>query len=141
MPTSPLSPKLTELRSSLESVNNSLFKIILQRRELVTAIQGLKSSPGDIWVAYDSVREKELFKRFKVELRALEVKELFAFSLLMESHAWAPKNYPEWSEGVHVTTFPLEAHHRINPLILEVTHPDLFECLSLRPSFNFLRES
>ena len=141
MPTSPLSPKLTELRESLENVNNSLFKLFKQRRELVEAIQSLKSSPGDMWAAYDSVREKDLFKRLEAKLRALDLKELLAFSLLMEGHAKSPQNYPAWSEGVHLSGSSQEVHHQINPLLLKTVRPDLFESLSLRPSFIFLRDS
>lgn len=140
---SPLSPALTSLeslRDSLQDNNLKLFEIFSLRQELVAAIQKHKTEMRGEWKHYDPTRENLLFAKMRSELSRLSLRELAAFSLLMEAHAGAPANYPAWSEGRHLLELPLQEHQRINPLIVKFCLPEHFRALALAPAFAFLRD-
>ena len=139
MPTSPTSLALTELRVALDQVNQQWLSLVQRRRELVGQIQAAKQKNS--LPTFDHSREASLFAASAVVLAPLHLKELLAFSLLMEAHAGSPENYPAWSEGVHLTELPLKDFHRINPVLLKLVRPELFQTLQIAPDFAFLRDS
>lgn len=141
MPTSPLSPTLKQLREALGGINSELFELLQRRRDVVDQIQSLKPMAPAGWASFDAQREADFFQSMHDELMALSMKELLAFSLIMESHAGSPARYPAWSEGVHLLEIPAQDFHRINPLLLKEVHPEVVKGLRLRPSFGFLYDS
>lgn len=104
-------------------------------------IQGQKESSGR-FSHYDPDREKEIFTRFTSELKNCSIKELLAFSLLMEDHAMAmaPGSYPAWSQYIHVASPKREMVEMINPLMLKISHPNFFNPLVLSSEFAFLKD-
>lgn len=142
MPTSHSShstTKISELRSELLELNHRLLDLFQERGVLVEKIQAAKTQSSSPFPAYDAAREKELFALLGPKLEVCDRREQLAFSLLMESHACAPKDYPAWSEGVHLLEVPSRIEHRMNPLLLKLLSPDSFATLRLAPEFSFLR--
>jgi chorismate mutase len=127
--------KLSQLREALAQSNSELFLTIAERRQITVLIQDIKTGPR-----YDPERELELFKNSQSDLKHLSIKELLAFSLIMEDQAMAmaPGSYPSWSLGNHLTAKTGELSEMINPLLLKVAHPSLFSKLTLTAEFKFL---
>ncbi len=142
MPTSHSSHSTTtisELRLELLDLNHRLLDLYRDRGLLVKKIQQAKTNNTFPFPAYDAAREKELFALLQPKLELCDAREQLAFSLLMESHASAPVDYPAWSEGVHLLEVPQRIEHRMNPLMLKLLRPDTFAALGLTPEFSFLR--
>lgn len=142
MPTSHSShstTKISELRAELLELNQRLLGLIQERGMLVEKIQAAKTQSPSSFPAYDAAREKDLFTILRSKLELCDRREQLAFSLLMESHACAPTEYPAWSEGVHLLEAPSRTEHRMNPLLLKLLSPDSFATLRLAPEFSFLR--
>lgn len=133
--------ELTQLREALAQLNSELFLTIAERRSLTVKIQELKGESGR-FSHYDPDREKELFVLFLKELETLSIKELLAFSLVMEDHATAlaPGSYPQWSARSHLSSQSAELFEMINPLMLKIARPDFFSRLSLQKEFIFLND-
>jgi chorismate mutase len=133
--------ELARLREALAQLNSEFFLTIKERRALTVRIQEFKESNGH-YAHYDPDREKELFLKLKPELKVLTLKELLAFSLVMEDHAtaMAPGSYPSWSHRAHLSRPQNELFEMINPLILKVCWPEFFERLSLTQDFGFLKD-
>jgi hypothetical protein len=112
--------------------------MISERRAISLKVQELKNGSGR-YSHFDPEREKALFERLKDEVKGLTLKELLAFSLIMEDQAMAmaPGSYPTWSSGIHLTEPSTELFAMINPLLLKTSHPDLFSRLKLNPNFSF----
>jgi chorismate mutase len=132
---------LAQFRERLAQLNSELFLTVKERRNLCIKIQGLKSSAGT-YGAYDPDREKELFSVMQEQFKELSLKELLAFSLVMEDQAMAmaPGSYPSWSQHVHLNGPSHELVAMINPLLLKQRSPELFKKLTLSPEFNFLKD-
>lgn len=130
---------LQELRSELDGINQQLIDLVKVRRNVVTQIQKQKPRHGGSFASYDSEREWSLFVRLKPQLEQLTLKELLAFSLLMEEQAGAPVRYPEWSETIHLVSNANAIEHRLNPLLVKLLWPAQFEALNLSAQFSFLR--
>jgi chorismate mutase len=132
---------LEQLREALLQTNSEFFFTLSERRKLCIAIQELKGATGR-FSHYDPEREKIVFTHFKTQLATLSLRELLAFSLVMEDHAlaMAPGSYPNWSQRYHLTSAPKEIHDMINPLMLKVSHPDIFARLELTAEFHFLKD-
>src|SRR5688500_17894901 len=96
---------LAQLRESLAQLNSEFFLLIGERRNLTVKIQEYKEATGR-YSHYDPDREKEIFSLFQAQLKACSIKELLAFSLIMEDQAMAlaPGSYPAWSQMTHITT-------------------------------------
>ncbi|MGE3611476.1 MAG: chorismate mutase [Bacteriovoracaceae bacterium] len=133
--------KLSELREKLAQLNSELFLTIKERRSLVSKIFQLKEDGGQ-YPHYDPERERQVVLILENELKALSIKELLAFSLIMEDQAQtlAPGSYPSWSMGIHLVKTEREIYQMINPLLLKYTHPVFFEKLNLSPDFSFLKQ-
>lgn len=133
--------ELDQLREALLQANSEFFFTLAERRKLCIAIQEIKS-PGGRFSHYDPDREKVVFTNFKQQLATLSMRELLAFSLVMEDHAlaMAPGSYPTWSRQYHLNTQGKELHEMINPLMLKVSHPDMFSRLDLTAEFHFLKD-
>jgi chorismate mutase len=127
---------LSKLRSQLAQLNTQLFELIKVREELTHELQKAKGS--GLTTHYDAQREKQLFTDHKSALDQLSLRELAAFSLIMESQAGAPVLYPAWSEGAHLVGPSLGIESLINPLLLKTSHPNLFKSLKLKTDFSFL---
>lgn len=132
---------LSQYREALLQLNTQFFLIISERRVLSMKIQELKAASGR-YSHFDPEREKNLFQQLQQDLKGVTVKELLAFSLIMEDQAMAmaPGSYPTWSSGVHLTEGSKELYSMINPILLKITHPELFNRLSLTPDFSFLKQ-
>ncbi len=140
MPMSPLSTsdlKLAEVRARVKELNLQLFTLLKERRTLVNEVQALKAlgQKG----CFDPAREWQLFQELLPELRTLSIREVLAFSLVMEAHAGAPLLYPAWSNAVHLLEAPSHDEHRMNPLLLKCLSPKAFDGLALTSEFSFLR--
>jgi chorismate mutase len=132
---------LTILREKLIQLNTQYFQIISERRAVSLKVQELKSESGR-YSNYDPDREKVVFEHLKNEISILSLKEVLAFSLIMEDQAIAlePGSYPTWSSGVHIRSRSGELYGMINPILLKISHPDLFARLSFSPEFSFLKQ-
>lgn len=127
---------LSNLRTQLTQLNCELFEVFKKRSALTQQIQREKGVA--LTTHYDANREELLFAELRPKLVAMSLRELASFSLLMESHAGAPEKYPAWSEGVHLIGPSQGVQCLINPLLLKVTHPELFKSLKLKTEFSFL---
>ena len=127
---------LSKLRSQLAQLNTQLFELIQTRAELTHELQ--KAKGKNLVTHYDAQREKQLFVDHKSVLDQLSLRELAAFSLIMESQAGAPGFYPAWSEGVHLAGRNEAIESLINPLLLKTCHLELFKRLKLKADFSFL---
>jgi len=133
--------ELAQLREGLAQLNSELFLTINERRNLTVKVQELKGTSGR-YSHYDPEREKELFALFRKELESLSIKEILAFSLIMEDHAtaMAPGSYPQWSLRSHLSSYSVELFEMINPMILKIARPEFFSKLSLQKEFIFLKD-
>jgi chorismate mutase len=140
---SPLSraSDLAQLREALAQLNSEFFLTIKDRRGITLKIQEFKESTGR-YSHFDPDREKEMFTLFQEQLKHLSLKELLAFSLVMEDHAMAmaPGSYPSWSDSLHIQSPGREFHEMINPLMLRFARPELFNRLVLSQEFSFLKD-
>lgn len=133
--------ELEQLREALLQANSELFFTLSERRKLCIAIQEIKGGSGR-FSHFDPDREKIVFSHFRQQLSGLSIRELLAFSLVMEDHAlaMAPGSYPNWSQRSHLNTQGKELHEMVNPLMLKYSHPDMFARLDLTPEFHFLKD-
>jgi chorismate mutase len=132
---------LSQLRERLAQLNSELFLTLGERRTLCLQIQNEKDSSGR-YAHYDPERERDLFGQFQNEIKELSLKELLAFSLIMEDHAMAmaPGSYPSWSQCCHVANPKKELAEMINPLMLKISHPNLYQRITLNAEFSFLKD-
>lgn len=132
---------LAQFREALAQLNSELFLTIGERRSLCVKIQEFKESKGR-YSHYDPEREKEVFVLFQTQLKECSLKELLAFSLIMEDHAMAmaPGSYPAWSQLGHLQEPKRELYEMINPLMLKISRPDFFARLNLTAEFSFLKD-
>lgn len=133
--------ELAQLREALVQLNSEYFLTVAERRKITIKIQEFKDSKGR-YSHYDPERERDIFKLFQDQLKACSLKELLAFSLLMEDHAMAmaPGSYPAWSNVVHLQDPKDELYEMINPLMLKTSRPDFFSRLNLSSEFSFLKD-
>jgi chorismate mutase len=133
--------ELAQLREALLQLNSEFFLTIGERRTLTLRIQEYKAATG-CYSHFDPEREKEIFGLFSEQLKNLSMRELLAFSLIMEDHAMAmaPGSYPLWSQSIHVARPGHELYEMINPLMLKVSRPDFFNRLMLSQEFSFLKD-
>lgn len=132
---------LSQMRERLAQINSELFLTLAERRTLSVQIQSAKGASGR-YSHYDPEREKELFAQVEPDIKKLSLKELLAFSLIMEDHAMAmaPGSYPSWSQATHVTNPKHDLAEMVNPLLLKISHPNLYQRLTLIPEFSFLKD-
>jgi chorismate mutase len=132
---------LAQFRELLLQVNTQILQLIVDRRNACLRIQELKGESGR-FSHYDPDRELVVFNHLQDDLKTLSIKELLAFSLVMEDQAMAmaPGSYPTWSLGSHLTEPAKDFFGMINPLLLKTTHPNLFNRLSLNSEFAFLKD-
>ena len=128
--------RLKELRQQLKEINLDLFQVLAKRKSVTKAIQDQKKI--DKHQTYDAKRELDLFLSLQGELSHLSPKELFAFSLLMESHAG--EGYPEWSSTEHLSTKQSTLYDQINPLLLLLFYPHEIKVKALKSEFKFLSD-
>lgn len=133
--------KLAQLREALAQCNSELFLSILERRKVCLKVQEFKEQRGR-YSHYDPEREKVVFNQFKDQFGELSMRELLAFSLIMEdqAQAFAPGAYPTWSLRTHLRNSKQDIFEMINPMLLKIVHPEIFEKLQLHPDFDFLKE-
>lgn len=133
--------ELAQLREALAQLNSEFFLTVADRRKVTVRIQEFKHAEGR-YAHYDPDREKEIFALFSEQLKGLSLKELLAFSLIMEDHAMAmaPGSYPAWSQSSHIANSKHELYEMINPLMLKVARPDSFNRLTLSQEFSFLKD-
>jgi chorismate mutase len=133
--------KLAQLRELLAQANSELFLLIGERRSVCLKIQDLKGKEGR-YAHYDAEREKILFTQLEAQFKKLSLKELLAFSLIMEdqARAMAPGSYPSWLDRCHIHRPLGEPFEMVNPLLLKFSHPELFGRLHLTQEFEFLKD-
>lgn len=132
---------LAQFREALAQSNSELFYLIAERRSLCLKVQEFKVPQGK-YAHYDPKRELEVFELLKDQVKKASMKELLAFSLVMEDQAgaMAPGSYPSWSQRSHILNGQGEIFEMINPLLLKASHPDLFSKLNLSQDFQFLKD-
>ena len=132
---------LAQLREALAQANSEFFFNLKERRSLCVKIQDFKEQQGR-YSHFDPEREQGVFTHVLKELKLLSIKELLAFSLVMEDHAMAmaPGSYPTWSQFTHLVDPKKEMFEMINPLLIKVSHPELFSKLTLTSEFQFLKD-
>ena len=132
---------LSQLREALAHLNSEFFLTVGERRNVCMKIQEFKETKGR-YSHYDPERERDIFGLFKEQLKASSLKELLAFSLIMEDHAMAmaPGSYPTWSQFSHLTNPKRELYEMVNPLILKISHPEFFNRITLSQEFAFLKD-
>ncbi len=115
--------------------------MLSERRAVALKIQELKDHSGR-YSHYDPEREADLFKKLTPEIKELSLKELLAFSLIMEDQAtaMAPGSYPSWSQSCHLSEPSKDLASMVNPLLLKASHPELFSRLKLTAEFAFLKD-
>jgi chorismate mutase len=133
--------ELAQIREALAQWNSEFFLTIKERRNLTDKVLGSQVSAGR-YSHYDPEQEKELFTLFQPQLKACSIKELLAFSLILEDHAMAmaPGSYPTWSQMTHVTSPKRELYEMVNPLMLKLSRPDFFARVTLSVEFSFLKD-
>lgn len=126
-------------RAKLQELNKQLFELIKNRREIVSEIQRIKNA-NHTYACWDPSQEVKLFTHFKETLLNFSIKELLAFSLLMEDQAMiSTKAYPAWSECIHLTDRAMsDCVHQMNPILLAVFNKDLYDRLPLKKEFQSL---
>lgn len=132
---------LAQLREALAQLNSELFLTFRERRNVCVKIQEMKDSTGR-YSHYDPEREREVFNLFKPQFKDSSLKELLAFSLIMEDHAMAmaPGSYPAWSQLIHLSNPKRDLYEMVNPLILKTSHPEFFNRLTFSTDFAFLKD-
>lgn len=132
---------LAQFREALAHLNSELFLTMKERRSLCVKIQEFKESKGR-YSHFDPERESEIFTLFRSQLKDCTLKELLAFSLIMEDQAMAmaPGSYPAWSQFSHLSSHKNELYEMINPLMLKLSRPDFFNRLTLTAEFTFLKD-
>jgi chorismate mutase len=132
---------LAQLREALAQLNSEFLLSVTERRSICLKIQEFKDNEGR-YSHYDPNREKEVFQLLSPHFKELSLKELLAFSLIMEDQAMAmaPGSYPSWSQMIHVQEGKRDLSEMINPLLLKMSHPELFSKLKLSTDFTFLKD-
>ncbi len=132
---------LAILRERLAQMNSEFFLLVGERRRTSLEIQAMKGPTGR-YSLYDPERERNLFKQLENELKQLSLKELLAFSLIMEDQvqAFAPGSYPSWSQASHLTESTREIYEMINPMLLKFSHQSFFSKLHFNQEFQFLKD-
>lgn len=132
---------LANFRERLAQLNSEFFMMLSERRAVALKIQELKENSGR-YSHYDPERELDLFKKLSSEFSDLSLKELLAFSLIMEDQAtaMAPGSYPSWSMSCHLQEPSKDLASMVNPLLLKISHPELFSRLKLTQEFGFLKD-
>jgi chorismate mutase len=130
-----------QIREALAQLNSELFLTISERRILTIKIQEFKPSAGR-YSHYDPERERDIFYLFSTQLKGLTIKEVLAFSLIMEDQAMAmaPGSYPAWSTYSHLLNPAREIFEMVNPLLLKIVRPEFFNRLTLSHEFGFLKD-
>lgn len=132
---------LAQLTEALAQLNSEFFLSIGERRQLSIKIQEFKDVSGR-YGHYDPEFERELFSIVQAQLTSASLRELLAFSLVIEDHsgAMAPGSYPAWSSRSHLVQSKNELYEMVNPLILKISRPDFFNRLTLTSEFTFLKQ-
>lgn len=133
--------ELESMRESLSKLSQDLLKSILKRKEIVKDIQQLKDQ-SEKFYAFDGEQERKLFVKFKNALSQLSLKELLAYSLLIEDHACVEVGaYPQWSQGIHLESNQTSLSGMVNPILLATIYKDEYDKLPLNDEFKKLLES
>ncbi len=140
MSPSSLVSDLAQLREALAQTNSEFILTLEERRKLCLQIQTLKDRSGVSH--YDPEQEKRIFSQGSTQLKKLSLKELLAFSLVMEdqAQAMAPGTYPAWSSRVHLKESQGDLFELINPLLLKIVKPEAFRRLTLESDYVFLND-
>lgn len=133
--------ELAQLKEAMAQLNSEFFLTMGERRNITVKLQESRGQTGR-YAHFDPEKEKELFTFFQTQLKSCSVKELLAFSLILEDHAMAmaPGSYPTWSQMVHLSTPKRELYEMINPIMLKLARPDSFNRLTLSSEFSFLKD-
>lgn len=122
---------IDSLRNNLLALTHKLIDQLNQRKEIVQSIQSFKNENN--LESYDYQRELIVFKEFNSSLTKMSLKELFLFSLMIETHAG--ESYPQWSESTHLNSCHNHLREKINPLLLLLLLPAQFKMLDLKDEF------
>lgn len=126
------------LREQLGKLTQNFFSLLNERKKIVTQIQKFKEKEKRFY-AYCPEQEVQLFLIQKDLLSSLSLRELLAYSLIMEEHANVESNaYPQWSQGEHLQQSRVGMIYQINPILLAVTRKELYDALSLNEEFKTL---
>lgn len=125
---------INSLRTSLLHINTSLLNIIEERRDLTVEVHAYKRQRS--LESYDPKHELNLFNKLADPLKQMDLKELLAFSLIMETQAG--NDYPRFSERIHLQMIDHLIYEQINPLALKVYDDKLFNKLNLTRKYEVI---
>ncbi|MGK0367342.1 MAG: chorismate mutase [Thermoproteota archaeon] len=127
---------LSSLRLQLDTLTQNYFSLLSERSELVSNIQNLK--PKNL--NFDCERESLMFNHFSTHIKKLNLKELFSYSLMIESHAQSTikSNYPEWSNRIHLKRSSCLLQEQINPILLRVWNEESYQELLFTDEWELL---
>tara|TARA_Y100000385_G_C13071757_1_gene629387 strand:+ start:873 stop:1289 length:417 start_codon:yes stop_codon:yes gene_type:complete len=126
---------LAAFRNDLKTLNEEFFLFLEQRSSLVKSIQSTKVKTNN-YFCFDPAHEFSLFSKQTDNLSKLSLKELYAYSLILEDHACvSEQSYPLWSEQNHLNEKNHNLSFGINPILLAVTYKDLYDQLPLNEEF------
>lgn len=128
---------LSHKRLQLEQITSELLTSLDRRKKIVHEIQNLKQLEMNTdFPNFDAIREYEIFLKFKDVLKCFSIKELLAFSLIIEAQATTAEfSYPSWSTRAHLESFTADLIEQINPIMIMVYNFEKFKELKLRPEF------
>lgn len=121
-------------RQQISHINQQLFHLLQERKELVGKIQSLKKN------SWAPERELEIFRLYKHEFPDANQYEDFIFSLIIESQSIA-YGYPAWSQAEHLIHPANCISHQLNPILLMVKNKPEYEALNLKPLYKEKIES
>ena len=127
---------LSDLRKDISALFHSFRTLLETRQALVQKIIQLKNETG--MSHFDYRREVELFSSHKDWPNGLSLKEVLAYSLIMEGQQ-NNTNYPRFSEREHLAQNEGQLFEMINPIMLKIWFPEYFKCLKLTERFDFIR--
>jgi len=132
---------LNELRQNIFKINFDLLDLFFERKQILSLIQQAKIKLN--LPTFLPEQEKSILGNALMfeKLKKLSVKEWLAFSLLWEAQASEFSSYPRWSCKVHIkkSQSTLDLEERINPLLLKLLAPAIFEQLLLSDDFLYLK--
>jgi chorismate mutase len=126
--------KLNNLRSDLSTFNLEFLEFTSKRQILVNEIQKTKKTLGKVTI-WDSKQEFRVFTKIVSLQPYIEVNYLYMLSMLIEIQASELFDYPMWSKGEHLNSVSGKITDFMNPILLYIVTPDVFNSLDLKSEF------
>lgn len=127
---------ISNLRETLTGITEEVLNLLHKRKAIVTDIQSHKLNDRSYY-CFDPKQEFKIFTSIQKDLSLMSLKELLSFSIIIEAHACVEVGaYPLWSEQQHLkSNTPMTIDAMINPILLAVTHKELYHSLPISEEF------